>query len=162
MLWSLCQQDIIDIWFLTSRSMDLSLILNTCEFCSSSAAVVSDWSVSRRQNPDETCWLGWIELEVSFLLLYTGCAVFLPLVFPSGFCLIKVGLMNHIVKQRQTCGSNQAQHTEGGEPTHGRSQSCCSLFWMSSFSHFHVYMLQMWHLLILPFSSVQFSSAEPH
>lgn len=162
MLWSFCQQDIIDIWFITSRFDGFIIILEHVWVLSLLSCRSLRLKRVTRQNPDETCWLGWIELEVSFLLLYTGCAVFLPLVFPSGFCLIKVGLMNHIVKQRQTCGSNQAQHTEGGEPTHGRSQSCCSLFWMSSFSHFHVYMLQMWHLLILPFSSVQFSSAEPH
>lgn len=156
MLWSFCQQDIIDIWFITSRSMDLSLILNTCEFCPSSAAVVSDWSVSRDRTQTRLVDSG------GFSLKFPSCCCKLAVLFSCRSCLIKVGLMNHIVKQRQTCGSNQAQHTEGGEPTHGRSQSCCSLFWMSSFSHFHVYMLQMWHLLILPFSSVQFSSAEPH
>lgn len=158
MLWSFCQQDIIDIWFITSRFDGFIINLEHVWVLS----LLSCRSLRlKRVTPTETSTPRLVD-SGGFSWKFPSCCCKLAVLFSCRSCLIKVGLMNHIVKQRQTCGSNQAQHTEGGEPTHGRSQSCCSLFWMSSFSHFHVYMLQMWHLLILPFSSVQFSSAEPH
>lgn len=62
--------------------------------------------------------------------------------FPSGFCLIKVGLMNHIVKQRRTSSSNQAQHKEGdrhrdGLTVGGFSYSLFRIFSFSGFPCFH-------------------------
>lgn len=63
------------------------------------------------------------------------------LLFPFSLCLIEVGLMNHIVKQRQTSAHRGRRAQAQG------LHSCYSSFWIFCFSGFSV--LRMWHSMIL-------------